>query len=330
MSQQTEFCFTQDIPKKIIFHEDFDGICSAALLKKFFGVKLDLEPVSYKIKNRWLRRNVLDAAVADFLYHPQAIWWFDHHETSFLNDKLRKDYKPDTRHRWGISYPSCPSLIIDVLSESTDISWLRNFFCEWVHWSDIVDSGNYKNPAQAIYGKEPYILINQALSEEQDPRLRCFLVERISEGIPPLEIVNDSYVSPLWKKFQEKQSKALSYIKDRLRIVEKVALCNLLDLDTPFIRYGIYLFAEEVPYTIMAYKTKYGLRKYTISISKNPWLKNNTREINLGIIAKKYGGGGRTMVGSVSFIDPKICWDAAEKITKTLNEYLSMGGDTIG
>src|SRR5579872_7540227 len=33
------------------------------------------------------------SAVVDFLYHPQAEFWADHHETSFLTDQLRADFE---------------------------------------------------------------------------------------------------------------------------------------------------------------------------------------------------------------------------------------------
>jgi hypothetical protein len=84
---------------RIFTHGDFDGIVSAALFISAFwqvdilhggnvkGFPLDIHPVNYDI-NKWYdhpmpndRYNV----VLDYLYHPDADIWVDHHETGMTH-----------------------------------------------------------------------------------------------------------------------------------------------------------------------------------------------------------------------------------------------------
>lgn len=71
----------------IYFHKDFDGFVATALFLKIneeshlLGAdSVVLKPVNYELKKTWLK-TMLERpnVVIDFLYHPKADWWFDHH-----------------------------------------------------------------------------------------------------------------------------------------------------------------------------------------------------------------------------------------------------------
>lgn len=316
--KQQSFWPAQFAPETIVFHEDFDGICSAALLLRYFGTDTRIEPINYAVKNRWLKRNLSRAAVVDFLYHPDALWWFDHHVTSFINENLKTSYIADARHRWDVKYRSCPPLILDVLQESIDTSSLRDEFREWVRWSDIIDSALYNSPHQAVLGEDPCILLNQALSESRSFDLRRSIVRRIVEGESPKEIIQAEDIEMLWKRFREKQLLALHIMEEKIRIFDSVALCDITRARLPFVRYGVYLSAPNVLYSVMAYTANRGLEQYYISLSVNPWRTSTLPHANLGYLAKKYGGGGRETVASIPLKDQMTCSRIAEEIATIL------------
>src|SRR5215469_11530097 len=77
----------------------FDGIVSAALaillLNRLRGWRFDsIQGVNYDMQAGWLNTDLADrSCVVDFLYHPQAKVWCDHHATTFVNSKLRADFE---------------------------------------------------------------------------------------------------------------------------------------------------------------------------------------------------------------------------------------------
>lgn len=308
----------KDYPDIIYFHSDFDGICSAAVLLKFFDKNIELKPVNYAIKKSWLKKDLSNSAVVDFLFNPSARWWFDHHSTTFIDEGIKEKYVKTENRRWDITYKSCPSLILDVLSENHDVTDIRKQFKEWIHWADIIDSAGYSSPGEVIKSSEPCILINQALSQTRKYNIRVFIVNEIVKGKTPAEIANNIIIKSLWSRFRDRQEIALNYIKENMKITKGVGVCDLTKYNIPFIRYGTYYFNIDIKYSIMAYKPEWS-NTFLLSLSKNPWLVTDTDFIDLGVIAKKFGGGGKKNIGSISFNDINYCQSTMKEIVNILN-----------
>lgn len=317
-AHQGEFWPAEAIPGRILFHQDFDGVCSAAVLVAFFDTELSLQPVRYTLKKGWLRKKVRDAAVVDFLYHPDALWWFDHHETTFINPSVKALYRPAVRHRWDTSYASCPALILDVLGESVDVSALERAFVQWVRWSDVIDGAKYRDPKQAVLGSEAAILINQALAESPNPKLRVHLVRRIAQGLQPEAVANDNAVARHWRTWRRQTARALAVMEERLHAVGNVGFCDVSDVAIPFVRYGVYYFVPEVPYSVIAYRSTRGRPGYWISLSANPWVNSHSNPISLASLASRYGGGGRRNVAAIKCLSAAECATTARDIVQLL------------
>jgi len=77
----------------------FDGLISAALAWEFLEAQKgwrvgELCPVNYTVRNSWLASELKHpCAIVDFLYHPSADFWADHHATSMLNKEAEADYQ---------------------------------------------------------------------------------------------------------------------------------------------------------------------------------------------------------------------------------------------
>src|SRR5258706_7178548 len=84
----------------LYFHSPcFDGIVSCVLAWDFLEATQawsirEVHAVNYNERPTWLSRK-LDSpcAVVDFLYHPEAQFWADHHATSFLNEEVKRDFE---------------------------------------------------------------------------------------------------------------------------------------------------------------------------------------------------------------------------------------------
>src|ERR1700685_3337099 len=106
----------------IYFHNDFDGRASAAVVLAFLRSRGDdiehFTPVNYYLLSQWMDEKFFEkhklfsgkrnpAIIVDFLYHPKAAMWFEHHATTFKRPEWEKKFKPDTFHRLEPQYPSC-------------------------------------------------------------------------------------------------------------------------------------------------------------------------------------------------------------------------------
>ena len=85
----------------VYFHKDFDGVCSAALFSEILESfsfcsrgEIALIGVDYDIKSEWRSRSLSSPnAVLDFLFHPEANWWFDHHASTFPDKRAKRKYR---------------------------------------------------------------------------------------------------------------------------------------------------------------------------------------------------------------------------------------------
>jgi hypothetical protein len=288
----------------IYFHRDFDGICSAALFAEIIRDILSLErdsfqfqAVDYDRKSKWLSDTLKKPnAVLDFLYHPDATWWFDHHTSAFPDYKTKRQYKNGPHHFWDTSFGSCPSLIkyhflkkLPLLSSSNLAT-----FDEWIHWSDKIDSADYTSPREPIEIEHPCLQINATLSIDYSRDYLEFLINQI-RGKTPLEIASQRSVHSKFLKYKKNRDTELEILKNLLEVRDSsVAYFDQSQYDIPFQRYASYYFFPSVNYTIGVYKRGHG---YSISVGKNPW-KNFVSE-NIGNICKRYGGGGRKDVGAI-------------------------------
>src|ERR1700675_884013 len=77
----------------------FDGLVSAVLAWEFlekheeWNIR-DLQPVDYTLRDTWLSSELkTPCAIVDFLYHPRADFWADHHQTSMLTRAAEEDFQ---------------------------------------------------------------------------------------------------------------------------------------------------------------------------------------------------------------------------------------------
>src|SRR5260370_2018649 len=109
---------------RVLYHDHcFDGAASAAYFSRFIAgaVHPDAEfqytGMAHKA-SQMFDHSLFDGdenAIVDFKYSsdPKLTWWFDHHQSAFLNVEDREHFRRDTTGRklYVPCYKCCPSFI---------------------------------------------------------------------------------------------------------------------------------------------------------------------------------------------------------------------------
>lgn len=309
----------------IYFHRDFDGITSAALLTKIFtGLNMydefEYTPVDYDIKDKWLETGLKQpSAVLDFLYHPEAVYYFDHHTTSFIDEADKYSFVETDSRFWNPKFKSTPSLL-----EFKFKSYFNFYdYADLIKWSDIIDSAEYSSPKDLYDYNNPYILLNKLISYYYSDTSRIL---EILEAILCNKI--DLFLSKhlmIINKIHENEMKNINLVKSKMIVSDNICFFDQSMVSIGFQRYLSYYFYPEIDYTIAIYKKA---QNYSISVGYNPW--KNENPIDLGEIATIYGGGGRHNVAGIITethngaltIAANIC-NALSSVTKDKITYYS-------
>jgi hypothetical protein len=305
---------------RVYFHKDFDGICSAAVFVAYIrsvhrGSTFDLIPVDYDLKRQWGNKALeRPCAILDFLYHPDAEWWFDHHSTTFVRKDWELHYEPDAHHQWQPAYRSCPGLIIDSIPDDDIRAQLRSRFAEAVQWCDLIDSASYLSPQQVIDATEAALRINASLTQNATPEYLASLVFALEES--SLTIVAElDEVSNRYRKTREWQERALEFIRKTAVSGEGVAFIDYAGHSELFHRYAVYYLWPDTDFQVAVYKMSGWHR---VTVTANPWKTNHGP--NIGAICERFGGGGHQCVGGIIAKSPRHARRAADEIVKLLRQ----------
>jgi hypothetical protein len=279
----------------------FDGVVSAAaaatLLDLTMGKTADgIEPVDYAVKKSWTKTFLSrDACVVDFLYHPMAEFWWDHHSTTFDSDEMLKNFeeKKSAYIKFDPSARSCAGLILEsAINLSVDLS---PTMLEAIHWADIIDSASYSSPDEAVLHqpiarKIALSFAEDSSSEYHDSLLRNIQLRSLAE-IGEMEPFRTAIF-----RAQSRYSMGLSLMSSS--IVSRLGIaCYDLAVSTEIIdRMMPYLIDPTARYSLGLIRRK-GL--INVTCNANPWHIENS--VDLASIFKKFGGGGHRDVGSVLF-----------------------------
>lgn len=291
------------MPAKVLhlyFHSPcFDGIAAAVLCWDFFekigeAQTVRLHPVAYDIRDRWLATPVpRNTAVVDFLFHPAATFWADHHATTFLNDSLRAQAEADKSLRliYDSAAPSCATLLRRHLKRYC--GYHNSRYDALVDWAGKIDSANYRNVKQALPAPTAALQISLSLASAEGTY--CVrLVRQLKE-----QSMSRVAASPI---VQRRVRMAKASLKDGLRRLAKTVRLTdgnivVFDIDAGEMsvnRYAPYYFFPKARYSVGALRLGDAVK---ITAMRNPW--RHFASVPIGSILARYGGGGHQRVGSV-------------------------------
>ena len=304
----------------------FDGVISGVLatlsLEESRGWNFKtIRPVNYGLQKEWLNTRLpRHSAVVDFLYHPQAEFWADHHPTSFLTKELQADFetRKDPYRIYDRLSGSCASLLWRTVGEPFHADQRLE---EMVRWAEKIDSAAYDSVEEAFSMGHPALVLNKSLAVEADSEYCRFLITTLRtaslEDTVQMEEVQERFV-----RARDRSLLGLERARQAVRLVDDVAVLDVQNDDVEdegvlISRYSPYYFYRQARYSIMIARSAGGSK---ITAMRNPWL--HFESIELGQFMRQFGGGGHQRVGSVILQKERV-GEAAKIVAQLLKEMTS-------
>lgn len=314
----------------IYFHNDFDGRASAAVMLAFLRsrgddiehfVPVDYDQTEQYFKNDFFATNRLfkgkhnPAIVMDFLFHPKAAFWFDHHSSTFRRKGWKRFFKPSKFHVLDPHSLSCCHLAYDALRKNFGWKPPRHL-AELVRWLDVVDSARYASAKQTIEMKEPALCVDAFIDKtRKDGTVAAWMVTLLSER-PLTSIATVPKVKKMAIRVRKENKKALLFYRRNLQPFGTGTFIDLIGARSPMLRHAPYYLFPKLMYAVrFTMKGKF----YHVGVGANPWLRG-ANTVNIGDLLGRYGGGGHKGAGAVDFATRKEALRAVDGIIKVLNK----------
>ena len=294
----------------------FDGVISAVLaceyLERKHGWKTgQIVPVNYSGREKWASQPLAKpAAVVDFLYHLDADFWADHHQTTFLTPELEADAK-----RRGSD-----NLLYDASAFScAEVIWRKSYrflreprFREMVEWARRIDGARYDSVEEAVLGDTPALRISFSFLRDSSAEYCRFLVESLrSKSLA--EVAASQHVAKCYQSVRRALLSGQRLFRKASRLEKDgIVVFHVEDTGKALLsRYAPYLDYPKARYSVGIMDTGHGAK---ITAMRNPW--RRFRSVPLGQIFSHYGGGGHQRVASVLLKD-------RQEAKRTLGSILS-------
>ena len=290
----------------------FDGLVSAAIAWDFLEGSQGWSPgtvcpVNYGSDQRakWLTTALPpQSVVVDFLYHPDAFFWADHHATTFLNEEARLAYERHENDRSLLYDPkvtSCAKLLWEHLAAASSDP---GRYEEMAYWADRTDSAKYDSVDEALFGAQPGLQIARSLSASRDDSYCEFLLRHMhTDTLAQIAALPEvaARERDVWKLTQN----GLDFIRKNKRMAMRTGGIVVLEVDEiPDMivnRYSPYEFYPDARYSVALSRSS---KDASILAMRNPW--RDFESVDLGKIFEKLGetfdgvkGGGHQRVAAV-------------------------------
>ena len=298
--------------KNLYFHKDYDGVVAAAMVFENLSVPPQLHAVQYSPSLNWLSKNLGESpGIVDFLFHPTAKLWVDHHATSFLDESQKSNFQPDQYRVLDQSAPSCPYIIEKLPWFSLGENWV-----DYIKWSNIIDSAQYSTPAEANDISNPHLMLSRLIAEINDDSILGELIKAISRKSIK-DVLAIKAIREINSRLVEREVKMREIFWRESRFHNGVGILDQSSFDVPYHRYIVYERFPHIHYGIGIYRTE---SNFIVSVGENPW--NRCDAVDLGLLCKEFGGGGRKNTAGVPVISMEKSRSLARLISERLNDIL--------
>jgi len=311
----------------LYFHNDFDGVASGAVVLNFLRSRGDniisFTPMDYSpaLKKRWANFKFKKPfIIVDFLYHPKASWWFDHHPTSFVHAAWRKKFRNDKNHVFGLARrSSCCDLMARCLKKEFSYKPPK-FIVELVKWATFVDGAWYKSAREAIESKQPAIRLARATDPNLRGRALVKYFEAMVKSLASEPIARTIQIPAVKKEIRRVEGSDAKVKKVLGRISTVTGRTVFLDgtrANVELSNYSGYYFHPKIDYTLsLEFHGSY----YHLTVGKNPW-KKTPAKVHIGKMLDKYGGGGHKTVGGVERKSKREILRIVREVVEYLGRY---------
>ncbi len=318
---------------RILYHGNcFDGVSSAAYFTKFYHAKIDEKaaieylPMMHRAGNLFDKNALSSAgenAIVDFKYcaDERVTWWFDHHQSAFLNEADERHFRADNSGRKFLDTDSksCCEFIARIAKEKFDFE--AESLDELVRWARIIDGALYESPAQCVELRTPALKLMQVIEGEKD----ASFVEKIIRALIEkslAEVVESPEIQAKLKPILEQHRKTLEEIKSKATYERGVVRFDLTDNGRDgYNKFIPYYFYPQTTYNVALTRSP---SRVKISVGSNPW-SPRPRTHNIAEICERYGGGGHAVVGAISLPPEDI--ELGRKYMREIIEELQFDRD---
>ena len=284
---------------ELYFHSPcFDGIASAVLCWDFFenrgeASEVNLHPVGYDTRDTWLSTRLPGrSAVVDYLFHPDAYFWVDHHETSFLTESARNrfDESPSAYWAYDRKAKSCAALLQKHLRKH--FGYRNRRYDALVNWAQLIDSASYKDVRQALLA--PTAALQISLSLANADAAYCQRLVKALKAQSLSAVASSAYVQRRVRVAKASLKDGLKYFSKAVHLDGDIAVFDVEAKDRMFSRYAPYYFYPRARYSVGVMRRQ--------EAAKMPAMRDPSRpfeSVPIGTILARHGGGGHQRVGSV-------------------------------
>jgi len=313
----------------LYFHNDFDGWASAAVMLAFFEGRGDrighFVPVDHDLQSQWIKEDFFTKhhlfkgkrcapVVLDFPFHPEAAFWFDHHPSAFKKKTWQKKFREDRTHAYRPRYLSCCHMAHAMLRRN--FGWHPpEHFKELIAWLDIIDGARFASAKQTFLMKEPAFDVSNFIDAQKgDPKTAEWLI-RLLSAAPLHEVAKIPKIAAAGRRARTVVARSIEFYRKHLILLGRVTFIDLVGQEDKMLRFAPYYFYPKSRYNVRA-----AIKRlfYYLGVNENPWLPNKGK-IHIGLLLKKYGGGGHATAGGVEFKTKEEAARAREAIIKILN-----------
>jgi len=293
---------------RLCFHDRcFDGTASAALFYRFYRERFDrsaefhFSGMTHRAAHPW-ENGLFDGdenLIVDFKYSnsPKLTWWFDHHQSAFLNSEDARHFREHPRPHlfYEPEYKSCTKLIATVAKEKFgfDTKPLE----ELIRWGDIIDGAQYPTPQSAVEISEPATQLALVIEAAPEDGLPARIIPELAYR-PLAEMITLPLVAKHLGPLLERHRRSIEILRQRSEARDNVIFFDVSDLDLEgYNKFIPYLLHPECVYSVSVSSSPVRAK---VSLGTNPW-NQAAADKNLASLAEKYGGGGHPRVAAISF-----------------------------
>src|SRR5213593_333839 len=223
--------------ERVLYHNHcFDGAASAAYFSRFIAGTFHPDAEFRYTGMAHTASQVFDPAlfdgdenaIVDFKYSsdPRLTWWFDHHQSAFLNEEDAEHFRRDTSGRklYDPSYKSCTSFICAVGRERFGFS--APDLDDLVHWSLIIDGAQYPDAKSAVELGAPAMKLTLVIEAAKGSGIVQKIIGWMQRRQLP-EIVAESEIQALYLPLYRRHMELIDLIGNRAHQDDGVVFFDL-------------------------------------------------------------------------------------------------------
>jgi len=283
---------------KIFFHNDMDGICSAAIFlhstkSNYPGIRYQLFPVSSsqrgqqfdeQVTRERLKDDLCDIVILDYELHQEADFWFDHHRSHNSIPKQTCVFKYDPK---ALS----ATALVDAFFNSRQI--------DMVNYMNMIDSAGYTSITSLFQDKSPMMVLRAYVDKiVPSQHLFCRIVELLVSH--DLDVREAIYSLGIDDGIVDEVRKAVCAADRHMVIYDNMSILQAMHTNQ-FPKYAEYYLYPKLKYAIRFTNTDKD--SFYVNCGYNQWHteKNlvDIGEVFRGVSYARTGGGHHDVGGCV-------------------------------